>query len=307
MEPLATALGVSLLELMKSEIISEEVQMKKDESAEKKYTSAEVTEMMYSMEEIRKQQQRQDKIAGYLAIPVMLIVAAIFKLSGHANFGGAVFAGLLGAGAIVCVYYLWENREDKESRKVYGFFTIVMTGIFLILCSFMIPDGFWEHHKQEATLITCVVNLAIVVYMFGLVIKKINREKKNPAIIMVVVVLELVLVMWILQSFAARSIENADGTSKGVVAEQFAKQLLLNEKDVEEDWICGYNYVQIDLHPDVYRVGFTYYANQKDVEIGKESVYGYDIQVDSEYMITIKEKSVAIGEDLWSKNTDLIE
>lgn len=96
MEPLATALGVSLLELMKSEIISEEVQMKKDESAEKKYTSAEVTEMMYSMEEIRKQQQRQDKIAGYLAIPVMLIVAAIFKLSGHANFGGAVFAGLLG-------------------------------------------------------------------------------------------------------------------------------------------------------------------------------------------------------------------
>ena len=96
--------------------------------------------------------------------------------------------------------------------------------------------------------------------------------------------------MWILQSFAARSIENADGTSKGVVAEQFAMQLLLNEKDVEEDWICGYNYVQIDLHPDVYRVGFTYYANQKDVEIGKESVYGYDIQVDSEYMITIKEK-----------------
>ena len=84
--------------------------------------------------------------------------------------------------------------------------------------------------------------------------------------------------MWILQSFAARSIENADGTSKGVVAEQFATQLLLNEKDVEEDWIRGYNYVQIDLHPDVYRVGFTYYANQKDVEIGKESVYGYDIQ-----------------------------
>lgn len=81
MEPLATALGVSLLELMKSEIISEEVQMKKDESAEKKYTSAEVTEMMYSMEEIRKQQQRQDKIAGYLAIPVMLIVAAIFLRS----------------------------------------------------------------------------------------------------------------------------------------------------------------------------------------------------------------------------------
>ena len=44
----------------------------------------------------------------------MLIVAAIFKLSGHANFGGAVFAGLLGAGAIVCVYYLWEIRKAEK-------------------------------------------------------------------------------------------------------------------------------------------------------------------------------------------------
>lgn len=112
--------------------------------------------------------------------------------------------GFWGLAPLFCCILLWGNREDKESRKVYGFFTIVMTGIFLILCSSMIPDGFWEHHKQEATLITCVVNLAIVVYMFGLVIKKINREKKNPAIIMVVVVLELVLVMWILQSFCCQ-------------------------------------------------------------------------------------------------------
>ena len=126
--------------------------MKKDESAEKKYTSAEVTEMMYSMEEIRKQQQRQDKIAGYLAIPVMLIVAAIFKLSGHANFGGAVFAGLLGGLAPLSAHIIFGRIEKiRKAEKVYGFFTIVMTGIFLILCSSMIPDGFWEHHKQEAT------------------------------------------------------------------------------------------------------------------------------------------------------------
>ena len=78
MEPLADALGVSLLELMRSEMqITEGDDVKKDETAEKdgtvemdgtaekngmaekrekaekKYTSAEVTEMMQSMEEIR--------------------------------------------------------------------------------------------------------------------------------------------------------------------------------------------------------------------------------------------------------------
>ena len=93
----------------------------KREKAEKKYTSAEVTEMMQSMEEIRKQQQHQDKIAGYLAIPVILLIVAVFKFSGHANLGGALFAGLLGAGAAVSGYYLWVNREDKEAKEFMDF------------------------------------------------------------------------------------------------------------------------------------------------------------------------------------------
>lgn len=59
------------------------------------------------------------------------------------------------------------------------------------------------------------------------------------------------------------------GTSKGDVAEQYATQLLLNEKNLEEDWIRGYSYVQIDLHPDIYRVGFSYYADQKRRRSGK--------------------------------------
>ena len=143
MEPLAEALDVSLLELMRSEMqTTEGANVKKDEAAEKdgtvemneaaekngmaekrekaekKYTSAEVTEMMQSMEEIRKQQQHQDKIAGYLAIPVILLIVAVFKFSGHANLGGALFAGLLGAGAAVSGYYLWVNREDKESKSL---------------------------------------------------------------------------------------------------------------------------------------------------------------------------------------------
>ena len=276
----------------------------KREKAEKKYTSAEVTEMMQSMEEIRKQQQHQDKIAGYLAIPVILLIVAVFKFSGHANLGGALFAGLLGAGAAVSGYYLWVNREDKESKRIYGFFTITLTGIFFTICSFLVPDGFWEQHRQEASLITCLVNLASVIYAFGFAVKRMCKEKKNPVLIAVVVVLEILITAWTLHGFAARSIENAMGTSKGDVAEQYATQLLLNEKNLEEDWIRGYSYVQIDLHPDIYRVGFSYYADQKDAEVGKESLYGYDIQVDSDYKITIQDESTAIGEDLWSENTE---
>ena len=341
MEPLANALGISLLELMRSEVQDADNDPKAETMSrdgwnsqkEQKcgtsqtdgenkndgepqngsvtkekdtlYTSAEVTEMMHTMEEIRKQQQHQDKMAGYLAVPVILLVTILSKLSGQASLGGAVFVGFLGAGPVVSGYYLWKNRADEESRKIYGAFTFLLAGFFLVLCSVMIPDSFWDHHAQGANLVTCMLNLGLMVYLDYHVLKSLRREKKGPIAGFMVLIANILLVAWTLHGFAARSIENAVGTSRGDVAEQYATQLLLKEKDLEDDWIVGYSYNQIDLHPDVYRVGFTYYANQKDVEIGKESVYGYDIQVDSEYMITIKEKSVAIGEDLWSKNTEV--
>ncbi len=43
----------------------------------------------------------------------------------------------------------------------------------------------------------------------------------------------------------------------------------MKKKNLEEDWIRGYSYVQIDLHPDIYRVGFSYYADQKRCRSGK--------------------------------------
>ena len=124
------------------------------------------------------------------------------------------------------------------------------------------------------------------------------QGKKNPVLIAVVVVLEILITAWTLHGFAARSIENAMGTSKGDVAEQYATQLLLNEKNLEEDWIRGYSYVQIDLHPDIYRVGFPIMQIKKTQKREKESIYGYDIQV----ILIInydKEGSSAIGMDLW--------
>ena len=337
MEPLADALGISLLELMRSEVQDADNVQKAEtmsregwnsqkeqkcgtsqmDGANKNdgkpqngsvtkekdtlYTSAEVTEMMHTMEEIRKQQQHQDKMAGYLAIPVILIVTILTKLSGQASLGGAVFVGFLGAGPVVSGYYLWKNRADAESRRIYGAFTFLLAGFFLVLCSVMIPDSFWDHHAQGANLVTCMLNLGLMVYLDYHVLKSLRREKKGPIAGFMVLIVNILLVVWTLHGFAARSIENAVGTSRGDVAEQYATQLLINEKDLEEDWVVGYSYNQIDLHPDVYRVAFTYYANAEDAETGEESCYGYDIQVDSDYKITIKEESTAIGEDMWTE------
>lgn len=311
MEPLADALRVSLLELMRSEVQDTDENKKEEtigserrNSEETIYTSAEVTEMMHTMEEIRKRQQHQDKMAGYLAVPVILIVTLLFKLSGHASLGGAIFAGLLGAGPVVSGYYLWKNWADEESRKIYGAFTVLLAGFFLALCAVLIPDSFWTHHAQGANLFTCMFNLGLMAYLDYHVLKSMRREKKGPLAGFLVLVVNILLIAWMLHGFAARSIENAVGTSRGNVAEQYATQLLLKEKDLEDDWVLGYSYSQIEEHPDVYRVAFTYYANAEDEKAGEESCYGYDIQVDSDYKITIKDESTAIGEDMWTENAE---
>lgn len=51
--------------------------------------------MIHTMEEIRKQQQQQDKMAGYLAIPVILIVTILTKLSGQMRRAGKSMEPLL--------------------------------------------------------------------------------------------------------------------------------------------------------------------------------------------------------------------
>ena len=119
----------------------------------------------------RKQQQHQDKMAGYLSIPVILIVTILFKLSGHASLGGAIFVGFLAAGAVVSGYYLWENRADAESKKVYG--------IFLALCSILIPDSFWNHHAQGANLFACLLSLMLIAYLDYHILRSMCREKKS--------------------------------------------------------------------------------------------------------------------------------
>ena len=78
---------------------------------------------------------------------------------------------------------------------------------------------------------------------------------------------------------------------QGDVAEQYATQLLLNEKILKKTGYGDIVIFRLILHPDIYQcIGFSYYADQKDAEVGKESIYGYDIQVDSDYKITIKKE-----------------
>lgn len=136
LEPLANALGISVLELMRSE--------KSDmENKNSSLTENEVTEMMANAVEMAKENQRQDKISVWLGAVVTVVVAVLVKLSGRANVGGALVVGAIAALAVVGIYFFDRNREDISSRKIYGLFMLVGIGILLSLFWMMGADALW--------------------------------------------------------------------------------------------------------------------------------------------------------------------
>lgn len=126
LDPLAGALGISLLELMRSE--------KSDmENKNNNLSESEAAEIMANAVEMARENRLQDKISVYLGAVITVAVAFFVKVLGHANIGGSLFVGAIAALAVVAVYLFVRNRADKESRKIYGFFVLAGLGISIWL------------------------------------------------------------------------------------------------------------------------------------------------------------------------------
>lgn len=126
LEPLANALGISVPELMRSE----KSEMEKKKSG---LSDNEVTEMMANAVEMAKENQRQDRVSVWIGGIVTVAVAALVKLSGRANVGGALAVGAVAALAAVGIYFFDKNQQDKAGRKIYGFFMLLGIAMSLML------------------------------------------------------------------------------------------------------------------------------------------------------------------------------
>ena len=109
LEPLAQALGISVLELMRS---------KKKESTgdvditETQYTRQEVAEMLQNADDISKQQKKQDKNANIIAGILVIGVAVAAWAAKIANVGGGLVLGGLAATVFVSLWYFFQNLDE---------------------------------------------------------------------------------------------------------------------------------------------------------------------------------------------------
>lgn len=130
LEPLAGALGLSVLELMRSERSAME-------NRNNGISEREAAGMMADAVWMERENRKQDKAALWIGGIITLLAAAALYLSGHANPGGALFGGGMAALCGVSIYLFARNREDRDSRRVYGFFVLAGTGICTALMYFI--------------------------------------------------------------------------------------------------------------------------------------------------------------------------
>lgn len=107
--PLAEALGVSILEIMKSERVET-----------KAISDSDASELMKNVIEMQKKNQKQEHTATGLAVFTTIFTAIICYIAGFGNVGGSILFGAIAAVAQVCIYFYLENKNDPESRKIYG-------------------------------------------------------------------------------------------------------------------------------------------------------------------------------------------
>lgn len=116
-EPLAKALDLSVLELMRSQ---------KEEMGEKteNLNGEELTELMNCAARMEQMNRRQDKTAAWIAGVIMIAAAVILWFAGKANLLGGAFVGAIIAVAVVSLYLYARNQNDKEGRRVYSAFML---------------------------------------------------------------------------------------------------------------------------------------------------------------------------------------
>lgn len=273
-EPLAKALGISVLEIMKSEKFTE-----------MEVTSETVSEAMTDTLHFAKKQRRDDRRNTTIAAVCMILaLITVIFIGKQAWFEVLIFYTAVLTAAISWCYY--REAEDEEAKRIYrGFllgaalFTLSVGNIFFHLREFsLLIDIFWE---------------VILLWLFVSCIQKKEIKKKLSFFLLMAVF--VAVLAWNTKGIVEKVCQmyTQSAGEQAVMAKLYAKTLLLENKDVAS--VTG-EYVTYGApegeKPESYYVAFDYLTP----ESGEEQIYGYQIAVDDEMNFDVLEEGEQIGE-----------
>ena len=295
LEPLAQALGISVLELMRSE--RQETEKQDQQPEEFRYTQGEVAEMLQNAGDISRQQKKQDRDANVIAGIVLAAITIIVWMTKLASFGGALVVGGIAATVFVSLWYFFQNIDDAESRKIYGVAAILSVGFLLALMQYVWGEQLGkllpgEINTQQEIFWTVWYLFVIAMLMMG-TFRAIRQQRQTKVKRYKTVLFSLIMgvllcaTLWQYQGTIQRQKGDSGVWSS---AQQYAETLLKNEKQLENDWLVGDE--SWKEKKNVYHIRLTYYANAEAAKEGQESEYEYVIRFDARDGFVIKSQGV---------------
>ena len=308
LEPLAQALGITVLELMRSE--KKETEEQDQQPEERRYTQGEVAEMLQNAGDISRQQKKQDRNANVIAGIVLAAITVIVWMTKLASLGGALVIGGIAATVFVSLWYFFQNIDDEESRKIYGVAAILSVGFLLALAQYVWGDRLSEIlpggiDTQQEIFWTVWYLLVIVMFLVGtlrVIRKQRQKKKKRYKTVMFSVVMGVLLcaTLWQYQGTIQRQ-KGDSGVWSG--AQQYAETLLKNEKHLEDDWLIGDE--SWKEKKNLYHIRLSYYVDAEAAKEGQESEYEYVIRFDARDGFIIQSQGVPEKEmNLSGESTD---
>lgn len=295
LEPLAQALGISVLELMRSE--RQETEKQDQQPEEFRYTQGEVAEMLQNAGDISRQQKKQDRDANVIAGIVLAAITIIVWMTKLASFGGALVVGGIAATVFVSLWYFFQNIDDAESRKIYGVAVILSVGFLLALMQYVWGEQLGELlpgeiDTQQEIFWTVWYLFVIAMLMMG-TFRAIRQQRQKKVKCYKTVLFSLIMgvllcaTLWQYQGTIQRQKGDSGVWSS---AQQYAETLLKNEKQLENDWLVGDE--SWKEKKNVYHIRLTYYADVEAAKEGQESEYEYVIRFDARDGFVIKSQGV---------------
>lgn len=308
LEPLAQALGITVLELMRSE--KKETEEQDQQPEERRYTQGEVAEMLQNAGDISRQQKKQDRNANVIAGIVLAAITVIVWMTKLASLGGALVIGGIAATVFVSLWYFFQNIDDEESRKIYGVAAILSVGFLLALAQYVWGDRLSEIlpggiDTQQEIFWTVWYLLVIVMFLVGtlrVIRKQRQKKEKRYKTVMFSVVMGVLLcaTLWQYQGTIQRQ-KGDSGVWSG--AQQYAETLLKNEKHLEDDWLIGDE--SWKEKKNLYHIRLSYYVDAEAAKEGQESEYEYVIRFDARDEFIIQSQGVPEKEmNLSGESTD---
>ena len=295
LEPLAQALGISVLELMRSE--RQETEKQDQQPEEFRYTQGEVAEMLQNAGDISRQQKKQDRDASVIAGIVLAAITIIVWMTKLASFGGALVVGGIAATVFVSLWYFFQNIDDAESRKIYGVAAILSVGFLLALMQYVwgeqlgefLPGGIDTQQEIFWTVWYLFVIAMLMMGTFRAIRQQRQKKVKRYKTVLFSLIMGVLLcaTLWQYQGTIQRQKGDSGVWSS---AQQYAETLLKNEKQLENDWLVGDE--SWKEKKNVYHIRLTYYANAEAAKEGKESEYEYVIRFDARDGFVIKSQGV---------------